>query len=89
MTACGARWSSIDANGGVASLDIFQISLIERVLIETGPQGICAQDWPVVYLVCWNHAVYLRPLEVLGSSPEDCGEHSKFSVSPTIGHNMI
>jgi hypothetical protein len=50
-------------------LDISQINLFERVLIASGPQCLRQQDRPVLYLVCWKHAVHMRPLELLAVSP--------------------
>jgi hypothetical protein len=53
-----------------ANLDITQIDFFGSFLIEMGPQCQCQQDRrPVLYLVCWMHAVHMRQLEVLRVSP--------------------
>jgi hypothetical protein len=61
------QWSEAepDSNGGFPNLDFSQINLFERFLIESGPQCLRRQDRPVLYLVCWKHAVHMRPLELL------------------------
>jgi hypothetical protein len=57
-----------DSNGGFPNLDFSQINLFERVLIESGLLCLRQQDRPVLYLVCWKHAVRMRPLELLAVS---------------------
>jgi hypothetical protein len=63
------RGRALDSNGGFTNLHISQINFVERVLIERAPQSLCQLDRPVLYLVCWKHAVHKRPLGVLGVSP--------------------